>query len=112
MYSGTVYLIHFDPPFKHAQHYLGWTGDEEGVEARMTRHALGRGAVLVRHALDAGCSGVVVKTWPGTIWTERRMKGRSLRPLCPICTPRPREPLTDDEARALEHRKRRGRWSR
>ena len=21
---GTVYLLHFDKPFSHAQHYLGW----------------------------------------------------------------------------------------
>ena len=27
--AGTVYLIHFDTPYKHARHYTGWASDLE-----------------------------------------------------------------------------------
>jgi predicted GIY-YIG superfamily endonuclease len=32
---GTVYLIHFDRPYHHARHYIGYTDD---VDARLAGH--------------------------------------------------------------------------
>jgi site-specific DNA-cytosine methylase len=32
---GTVYLLHFDRPYKHARHYLGWA---ESLDARLAVH--------------------------------------------------------------------------
>ena len=33
----SVYLLHFDPPYRHAKHYLGYT-KAESVKARFERH--------------------------------------------------------------------------
>ena len=81
----TVYLLHFDPPFKHARHYIGVTNRDD-VQARVAEHQRGEGAVLCRHARRAGCEIKLARTWPNV---ERRyelkLKGRSARPLCPIC---------------------------
>jgi hypothetical protein len=41
MSTGTVYLLHFSAPYRHARHYTGWTDD---LPARLTAHAAGRGA--------------------------------------------------------------------
>jgi hypothetical protein len=80
-----VYLLHFDPPFKHAQHYVGYTGRDE-VASRVFEHQTGQGAVLTRHAVRAGCTVVLARTWPDVPRKfELKIKGRSLKPLCPIC---------------------------
>src|ERR1022692_3195850 len=49
--GGTVYLIHFDRPYKHARHYIGWALD---VRRRLTEHAAGRGAHLLAVVKAAG----------------------------------------------------------
>lgn len=87
--NGTIYLIHFDQPFGHAQHYLGWARD---VEARIAHHRNGSGANLLRHVNEAGITWQVVRTWPNmTKNDERRMKIGSHAPqYCPICNPNPR----------------------
>ena len=80
---GTVYLIHFDLPYRHARHYLGWTRD---LSARLSDHASGRGARLMAVVTAAGIGWDVVRTWNGTRSDERRLKRRGGRArLCPIC---------------------------
>ena len=37
--TGYVYLLHFDQPYKHARHYLGYTVN---VDQRLAMHAAGR----------------------------------------------------------------------
>ena len=39
-----MYLLHFDQPYKHARHYLGWAAD---LQARLDCHRAGRGARLL-----------------------------------------------------------------
>lgn len=82
--TGTVYLLHFEPPYKHAKHYMGWTTD---VEVRVERHRNGGGSPLVKAALAAGCVVTVVRTWPNvTRAFERELKNRKGAPrLCPTC---------------------------
>src|SRR3974390_1356749 len=82
---GTLYLIHLDPPYKHAGHYLGWTSCPE---RRFDQHKAGQGSRLLRFALAAGCKLTVVWTRPGTRNDERRLKnmGSSHRH-CDICRP-------------------------
>lgn len=79
-----VYLIHFDKPFKHACHYLGYASD---VAKRIERHRSGQGAKLLRAVQLAGISWEVVRVWPDADRTEeRRLKNfGSHRRLCPVC---------------------------
>lgn len=84
--AGTLYLLHFEPKFKHAQHYLGWTSD---VDVRVERHLNGRGSPLVKAAVAAGCEVTIAATWDGTRSDERALKQKTKsRRLCPICKER------------------------
>lgn len=81
----SVYLLHFEPAYKHAQHYIGYTGRDD-LFARLEEHRDGRGAKLCRIASQAGCTLQLARVWHGAERkNERQLKGRSLRPLCPIC---------------------------
>lgn len=79
-----IYLIHFDPAYKHAKHYLGFA---RNLESRIQAHLLGRGARLTQVARDAGCTLLLVRIWEGADRKmERKFKNRSHVPrLCPIC---------------------------
>lgn len=83
--SGTVYLLHFEPPYKHARHYLGWT--EGSVDKRVAEHVSGRGSPLVRAAVEAGHGVIVARTWSDQDrYFERQLKnGKNGPRLCPIC---------------------------
>lgn len=86
---GTVYLIHFDQPFSHARHYIGWTHNGHTLRARLDHHQNGSGARLMRAVSRAGIPWRVVRTWRGMDrHFERRLKNQnnSAR-LCPICNP-------------------------
>ena len=86
-----IYLVHFWEPFKHAQHYLGFTADGEdvleSVEKRLDRHRSGRGSVLLRHVSEAGIKFSVVRVWPGLSRNaERSLKNRrDNKRICPVC---------------------------
>lgn len=83
--KGTCYLLHFDRPYKHAQHYLGWAID---LPARLDEHLNGGGARLLDVITAEGIGFAVVRTWPGTtLADERRLKNRHNKMLCPTCTP-------------------------
>lgn len=86
--TGTIYLIHFEVPYKHARHYLGWTTD---LNARIAAHANGSGANLMAVVHRAGIAWRVARTWKGTRGRERRLKlqgGHSRK--CPACGVQPR----------------------
>jgi len=88
--AGTVYLLHFDRPYAHARHYLGWAAD---LDARLAEHAAGRGARLLAVVRAAGIGWTLARTWPGGRSRERALKrqgGASRR--CPACGVRPRRP--------------------
>src|ERR1039457_4312684 len=81
--AGTVYLIHFDQPYKHARHYIGWALD---VRRRLTEHAAGRGANLMSVVRAAGITGQLARTWPGDRHRERAIKNQGgARRRCPLC---------------------------
>lgn len=69
--AGTIYCLHFRPAYRHARHYVGWTG---APERRFREHLAGRGSPLVRAAVAAGCEVVVAWTRPGTRSDERKIK--------------------------------------
>jgi hypothetical protein len=86
-----LYLIHFQQPYHHAQHYLGFVDTsrhalEEALESRLAYHRAGRGSRFLRAVNAAGIGWEVVRVWEnGTRTDERRLKGRSSTRLCPTC---------------------------
>jgi hypothetical protein len=84
---GTVYVLHFDPAYKHARHYIGWTEGE--VCERIAVHLRGHGSPLVRAAVAAGVQVQLAATYPGTRYLERRLKGwHKTGQFCAICRQR------------------------
>jgi hypothetical protein len=59
---GTVYLLHFERPYKHARHYLGFAQD---LERRLELHRAGRGARLVEVIAQAGIGFQLARTLGG-----------------------------------------------
>ena len=89
---GTVYLIHFDTPYKRARHYIGWTAD---LDARLKAHRTGHGARLMEVIAEAGITWQLARTWDGGRTRERAIKNRKNAPrLCPLCTSKPLPVLT------------------
>ena len=88
MTTGTVYLLHFDQPYKHARHYVGWA---RNVKRRLAEHAAGRGARLLAVVKAAGIGWQLARLWPGSRARERQIKrqGGHARQ-CPLCGVRPR----------------------
>lgn len=79
----TVYLIHFDRPYKHARHYLGSAKD---LNARLAEHRAGHGARLIQVIQEAGIGWRVARTWEGGRLLECCLKARKNSPhLCPLC---------------------------
>lgn len=82
-----IYLVHFERPYKHAKHYLGYTNTS--LKARFKRHlslaAKRRGSALMRAVIEAGIEFKVVRTWPGDRIRERQLKNRGHSRRCPIC---------------------------
>jgi len=84
---GTVYLIHFERPYKGTQHYIGWTG--LNMHDRLKRHKGERGACLLRACSQSGIDFHIVRAWQNKPFTfEQQLKKRKkARLFCPICNP-------------------------
>lgn len=80
-----VYLLHFETPYQHAAHYLGWS---ECLRARLAHHLAGRGARLMAAVAAANIPVTVARVWEGADrHFERRLHNRRAnRALCPICS--------------------------
>lgn len=87
--TGTVYLLHFDQPYKHARHYLGWTSD---LDQRLADHAAGTGARLLAVLKAHGIGFQLARTWsPATRGRERQIKNQGgASRCCPLCGVRAR----------------------
>jgi predicted GIY-YIG superfamily endonuclease len=79
-----VYLLHFDQPYKHARHYIGYTDD---LNARLERHRAGTGARLLEVIAGAKIGFQLAATWEGDRHLERRLHKRGGSRICPICNP-------------------------
>lgn len=83
-----IYLLHFRRPFGHARHYLGATTN---LGHRLKLHAAGKGAVLLRHVMEAGIRWQLARTWDVPEGTTMRQYEIKLKKqgghgrLCPIC---------------------------
>jgi hypothetical protein len=86
MVSAGLYLLHFEPRYRHAGHYLGFA---ESVERRVAEHLSSgsKSSPLVRAALAAGAAVTVARVWPdGDRTLERRLKrAHGLSRFCPTC---------------------------
>lgn len=91
---GTIYLVHFERPYQHARHYVGWSSQ---MERRHKDHANGNGSKLLAAVRAAGIPWVIARTWQGTRTEERRIhSARANCRKCPICCGR----MTWDQALA------------
>lgn len=81
-----LYLIHLEPRYQHAGHYLGWSDD---IARRLEQHRGGgsKASPLLRAAAAAGSSLTLARIWPGgSRDLERRLKrGGGLSRHCPVC---------------------------
>lgn len=85
-----VYQYHFDPPYKHAAHYTGYTGN---LLQRLMLHEHGYGANLTGVAVKAGCRLILCRVWRCESATAARALERKLKrdhgpKFCPLCNPR------------------------
>lgn len=80
-----LYLVHFERPLAHAQHYLGWTQCD--LDERITRHRGGDGARLLAVANERGIGWEVVRVWPGAKRSveQKYKRAKHNRRLCPVC---------------------------
>lgn len=88
-----VYVLHIEPPYRHARHYIGFT--RGAVLDRYAVHMEGRGSPLIRAAVAAGHSVTVAHAWScGNRRFERHLKNRKdANRWCKLCAekrrPRP-----------------------
>lgn len=83
---GLIYILHFEPAYAHAKHYVGFT--ERTVAERVGEHGGAQGSPLVRAARAAGSKVILVSARPGTRADERRIKDRkNTRSVCDRCRP-------------------------
>jgi len=90
---GDVYILHLDPPYKHAAHYSGFSPEAgDGVQARVAEHAAGGPAAarLMQVQHEAGGTFRVGRMWRGvTREREVRVKESSAAKYCLICRGKP-----------------------
>src|SRR5690349_15538335 len=88
-----LYLLHLEPRYRHAGHYLGFT-EEPDVTRRVAEHLAGgaKASPLIKAAMQVGCRVTIARTWTGQgadRTRERRIKNTGTIPnYCPICRAR------------------------
>jgi hypothetical protein len=83
---GTVYLLHFNRPYHHARHYVGFTLN---LRRRLVRHQAGKGSPLIEAACNSGIKVSVARVWHNvTVRFERRVHNMHAKYLCPLCSGR------------------------
>jgi len=82
-----VYLLHFDRPYRHARHYIGFV--EGSLLERLARHRRGDGARIIEVINAAGITFTVARVWElGDRTYERKLKERGgAARICPLCRP-------------------------
>jgi predicted GIY-YIG superfamily endonuclease len=85
-----LYLLHFDPRYRHAGHYLGYTQE---LPKRFGLHLQGKGSPLVKAAINNGSQIVLVRIWAEDGNAEQEIKRviGSRAKLCPLCNPKAKD---------------------
>ena len=100
---GIVYILHLDPPYRHARHYTGHA-DPGHLAERLAEHGTARGARLLQVQREAGGTWHLARTLPGGRDLERAIKDTQAVPrYCPDCTPEPRQSPPDVTPRRQRH---------
>lgn len=86
-----VYLLHFDRPYRHAKHYMGYAADDR-LHERIDQHynatpGDGKHHRLMQVVRAAGIGFTLARVWKrGTRTLERKLKRQShATRLCPLC---------------------------
>ena len=83
-----IYILHFNQPYKHAEHYAGYSADAQSLEKRLWLHGNGKShARLMEVVHDAGIHYSIAIVIEGDRSLERRIKQRGVKRVCPICHP-------------------------
>ena len=81
----TIYLYHFEQPYKQAGHYLG---SAEDLDQRAAAHAAGQGSKLMAAVVSAGIAYQLARTWEDVPRyhevTLHKRKQNSV--FCPMCS--------------------------
>jgi len=78
-----IYLLHYDRPLHHAQHYLGSCDDPQRIQDHGDRTSRAR---LPHVFSELEIQFVVTGTWEGGRTGERKLKNqKNAHVLCPIC---------------------------
>jgi len=87
-----VYLLHFDRPYRHAAHYMGYAKTLKAVHERVDAHYAATPGDGLHHRLmqvirAEGIGFTLARIWPnGTRDDERKWKKHGhARRRCPIC---------------------------
>jgi hypothetical protein len=85
----SLYLLHIEPRYRHAGHYLGFC-QAERVDRRVNEHLSGgsKASPLILAALMAGRTVTLARRWEGVQYdrkAERAKKGRGHTRMCPLC---------------------------
>jgi hypothetical protein len=90
-----LYLIHFEEPYHHARHYLGFS-KFNNANRRFAEHVKGQGGPLTRAVVAAGIKLILAAVWEGDRPLERRWKRQShMKRRCPVCMTEWRERTAD-----------------
>ena len=117
--DGITFLVHIDPPYRHARHYFGWASSPAAAQDAIRRLTTGRSAVrLLKAAYDSGSKFRITRTWHSTTImgvTRMRQQGNA-RKYCKECRAADRTAKQDNELlevlrRSVELAGRRGRCS-
>jgi hypothetical protein len=80
-----IYILHFDEPYFHARHYVGYCAEGK-LEQRLARHRAGQGSRLMWAIELAGIEYTLALTHPGDRHFERRLKkAKNTARFCPLC---------------------------
>ncbi|MBU6231704.1 endonuclease [Patescibacteria group bacterium] len=87
-----IYILHFNTPYKHATHYIGYTASVDSLETRIGHHLDGRGARLMNAVARAGITFELAAIFPGDRTLERKLHkqsaaspSRGIYSICPLC---------------------------
>lgn len=75
---GYVYILHFDRPYKHARHYIGYSNDDPEKEGgRIEKHRNGQGANLTKVLKENGIGFTLDRVWVDVDRNFERRKKKS-----------------------------------